>query len=79
MSDAAYDKVIEYHQRTKHSLQQYAAGPKALDGEAQPDPFQRFDGAKRITLSPPGNNMVLSVDHYVAIPPVVSCTRQRPT
>lgn len=50
MSENAYQQVIEYHQRTKHSLQKYADGPETLDWEAQPDPFRRFEGAQRIRL-----------------------------
>ena len=50
MSDEAYAKVIEYHQRTKHSLQQYAIGPEVLDWDAQPDPSRRFEGTRRIAL-----------------------------
>ena len=50
MSDEAYENVIEYHQRTKHTLQKYAAGPEALDWEAQPDPFRRFEGTQHIAL-----------------------------
>lgn len=34
-----------YHQRTKHRLDRYAAGPETLDWDAQPDPFRRFEGA----------------------------------
>ena len=50
MSNEAYERVREYHQRTKHSLQKYAKGPEALDWEAQPDPFRRFEGAQRIAM-----------------------------
>ncbi len=42
--------VDEYHQRTKHSLQKYAAGPGTLDWDAQPDPFRRFDGVEQFGL-----------------------------
>jgi len=37
--------VAAYHQRSKHALQRYAAGPQTLDWDSQPDPFRRFDGA----------------------------------
>ncbi|TXT35986.1 MAG: hypothetical protein FD135_4582, partial [Comamonadaceae bacterium] len=30
--------VQAYHERTKHRLQAYAAGPDTLDWDAQPDP-----------------------------------------
>jgi SagB-type dehydrogenase family enzyme len=34
-----------YHERSKHRLSAYAAGPETLDWDAQPDPFRRFAGA----------------------------------
>ncbi|MEX8518168.1 MAG: nitroreductase [Leptothrix sp. (in: b-proteobacteria)] len=37
--------VRAYHERTKHQLQRYAAGPESLDWDAQPDPFRRYLGA----------------------------------
>ncbi len=42
--------VRDYHQRSKHSLQHYAAGPETLDWDAQPDPFRHFAGAAEIPL-----------------------------
>ncbi|WP_428422293.1 nitroreductase [Methylibium sp.] len=39
------DAVRAYHQRSKHRLQRYAAGPETLDWDAQPDPFRRWAGA----------------------------------
>ncbi len=42
--------IDAYHQRTKHSLQQYAAGPGTLDWDAQPDPFRHFAGAEQFPL-----------------------------
>jgi SagB-type dehydrogenase family enzyme len=47
---AAADVVLAYHERTKHRLDRYAAGPETLDWDAQPDPFRRFDGAPRVQL-----------------------------
>ncbi|MDH5509479.1 MAG: SagB/ThcOx family dehydrogenase [Nitrospinota bacterium] len=44
------DDIKEYHQRTKHRLNQYAAGPGYLDWETQPNPFRRYEGAERIEL-----------------------------
>lgn len=45
--------VRAYHQRSKHQLQRYAAGPETLDWDAQPDPFRRYAGAAlhRLPLS----------------------------
>ncbi|MDR3369529.1 nitroreductase family protein [Rhodoferax sp.] len=37
--------VQAYHERTKHRLTKYAAGPDTLDWDAQPDPFRRYAGA----------------------------------
>jgi nitroreductase len=42
--------ISEYHQRTKHAVQRYAAGPSFLDWDRQPDPFRRFDGARTVPL-----------------------------
>ena len=37
--------VQRYHQRSKHALNAYAAGPETLDWDAQPNPFRRYEGA----------------------------------
>jgi len=42
--------VRAYHQRSKHQLQRYAAGPETLDWDAQPDPFRRWAGAPLLGL-----------------------------
>lgn len=42
--------VLDYHQRTKHHLDRYAAGPGTLDWDAQPDPFRRWTGAQVLRL-----------------------------
>lgn len=44
------DTVLAYHQRTKHQLHRYAAGPGGLDWASQPDPFRTFSGAPRLEL-----------------------------
>jgi SagB-type dehydrogenase family enzyme len=44
----ALSVVRDYHQRSKHSLQRYAAGPDALDWDQQPNPFRHFAGATQI-------------------------------
>lgn len=44
------ERVLAYHQRTKHHLERYAAGPEALDWSSQPDPFRSFAGAPSVTL-----------------------------
>ena len=38
----ALDAVLAYHQRTKHHLHRYAAGPGGMDWKNQPDPFRFF-------------------------------------
>jgi SagB-type dehydrogenase family enzyme len=43
-------QVLAYHERTKHRLERYAAGPETLDWSSQPDPFRRFAGAPCISL-----------------------------
>lgn len=42
--------VLAYHQRTKHHLQHYAAGPAGLDWKSQPDPFRSFSGSPQRKL-----------------------------
>lgn len=44
------ETVLEYHQRTKHHLQRYAAGPGELDWKNQPDPFRSFTGSPQREL-----------------------------
>lgn len=44
------DAIRAYHQRTKHHLQRYAAGPGGLDWKNQPDPFRRFAGSPQFEL-----------------------------
>ncbi len=44
------DTVLDYHQRTKHHFQHYAAGPDGLDWKNQPDPFRTFVGSAKLEL-----------------------------
>jgi len=37
--------VLEYHDRTRHGLDRFAAGPGRMDWSTEPDPFRRFAGA----------------------------------
>ncbi len=46
--------VINYHRRTKHSLQQYAQSPASLDWEDQPNAFRTFTGCKLIQFPETG-------------------------
>ncbi len=43
-------RVLAYHERSKHRLERYARGPETLDWSSQPDPFRHFEGAARIFL-----------------------------
>jgi len=51
---SATEIVLAYHERTKHRLSRYAAGPEFLDWDDQPDPFRTFSGTERrvLPLSP---------------------------
>lgn len=49
MQDTTID-VHAYHQRTKHSLEQYARGPDGLDWDTQPDPFRTYAGSERFAM-----------------------------
>jgi len=42
--------VVAYHERSKHDVHRFAAGPHELDWDTQPDPFRRWTGARRIPL-----------------------------
>jgi SagB-type dehydrogenase family enzyme len=42
--------ALAYHERTKHRLDRYAAGPETLDWDAQPKAFRHYQGATRIAL-----------------------------
>jgi len=47
---SAAEAILAYHQRTKHSLQRYAAGPETLDWDSQPNPFREYAEAPRALL-----------------------------
>lgn len=48
--DEAALAVRAYHDRTKHRMDRYAAGPGTLDWEAQPDPFRQWAGTEKTPL-----------------------------
>jgi SagB-type dehydrogenase family enzyme len=50
MLDENLHTILAYHQRSKHTLERYAAGPETLDWDMQPDPFRRFAGSAVETL-----------------------------
>ncbi len=49
--------LLNYHQRTKHTLQRYAKGPETIDWEDQPDQFRRFPGCQPVPLPAPGQDL----------------------
>jgi len=44
----AAETILAYHQRTKHTLQRYAAGPETLDWESQPNPFREYNAPRQL-------------------------------
>jgi SagB-type dehydrogenase family enzyme len=61
MSDAIAPVMPwDYHRRTGHHLDRYAAGPATLDWDAQPDPFRRYAGCTEIPLA------LSAADHTVS-------------
>lgn len=46
----ALDKVLEYHEATKHRPGGHARGPAGLDWENEPGPFRRYTGSEVIPL-----------------------------
>jgi hypothetical protein len=57
------DRVRAYHQRSKHALAAYAAGPETLDWDAQPAPFRRWTGT-------PLQPLPLMADRHAAAHPL---------
>lgn len=47
-----YDRVLHYHQLSKHRFDAYAPGPETLDWDSQPNPFRHFAGAEVYPLDP---------------------------
>lgn len=50
------DIVKEYHERTKHFPNRYAASLGYMDWATQPDPYRSFDGARTVPLPLPEKN-----------------------
>ena len=48
--DEKLNKVIHYHQQTKHNFHRSAEAPGYLDWQSQPDPFRRYHGTPLISL-----------------------------
>lgn len=43
-------KILDYHQSSKHRLSGYAPSPGFLDWDSQPDPFRFFQGCEPVAL-----------------------------
>ena len=56
------EQIIAYHERTKHRLERYAAGPDTLDWDAQPNPYREFSGSSRILLPLVADALAASFD-----------------
>jgi LytS/YehU family sensor histidine kinase len=61
--------VLRYHERTKHHLNRFAAGPGRLDWANQPDPFRRYEGAAlaRLPLLGANDEPLSPIDNYIRI------------
>ena len=47
------ERVVAYHERTKHHFHRYAAALGTMDWATQPDPFRRYAGADLVHLPLP--------------------------
>ena len=47
------ERVVAYHERTKHHFHRYAAAQGYMDWATQPDPFRRYAGADLVRLPLP--------------------------
>jgi SagB-type dehydrogenase family enzyme len=66
----ALRQILAYHERSKHTLERYAAGPETLDWGAQPDPFREFEGSPRIALPLVADALTATFDElHNTIPP----------
>ena len=51
MQTSAFDKIIEYHEATKHHYERYANSPGYMDWDNQPNPFRFYENTERVRLS----------------------------
>ncbi|MBF0188347.1 MAG: nitroreductase family protein [Magnetococcales bacterium] len=68
----AIERIVAYHQRTKHHPRRYAAGPGYMDWENQPDPFRRFSDSSSIDLPLAADQLktlYADLDHSESITP----------
>jgi len=61
--------VLDYHERTKHRPDRYAASLGYMDWANQPDPFRTFAGADRIDLPHPSLRATPTYDDLFAQSP----------
>ncbi|BBL72067.1 hypothetical protein MoryE10_26730 [Methylogaea oryzae] len=54
---AAAQAVRDYHRRSKHHLDRYAAGPGFMDWDTQPEPFRSWEGAEQTPLPLSGDGV----------------------
>jgi len=71
MDEANVQRVIGYHDRTKHHPQRYARGPGRLDWANQPDPFRTYAGCERVPLPVPPDDFGPTYRQFVAGRPQV--------
>ncbi|MET0090063.1 MAG: SagB family peptide dehydrogenase [Candidatus Thiodiazotropha sp.] len=50
-SNDLFERIIAYHERTKHRFERYATGPDFLDWDQQPDPFRTYSDAPQVPLT----------------------------
>lgn len=71
-------QVNAYHQRTKHHLNGFAAGPDTLDWDAQPAPFRDWGDAPQIPLELAADTVTAQwpdLDGAAVMAPSVVCAR----
>ena len=50
MRTSAFDKIIKYHEATKHHYERYANSPGYMDWDNQPNPFRYYDNTQRVRM-----------------------------
>ncbi len=66
------ERVLRYHESSKHAFGRFAPGPGRLDWATQPDPFRRYRGAPPLPLPKPSPTGGPSYDEVLcagALPP----------
>ena len=74
--------ILEYHERTKHRIDRYAASLGYMDWTTQPDPFRGYRGAKNIELplalehSTPPYHLIYEEDAILQAPLLIESVSQ---